>query len=56
MLAKTTEHGYNLAQENHSGFNFKIGISRNTKCDNLVSFSKSGHIFTFTKASACMLD
>ena len=42
MLAKTTQHGYNLAQENHSGFNFKIGISRNAKCDNLVSFSKSG--------------
>ena len=48
MLAKTTEHGYNLAQVNHSGFNFKIGISRNTKCDNLVSFSKSGHMLALS--------
>ena len=24
---------------------FKIRISRNTKCDNLVDFPKSGHIF-----------
>ena len=25
---------------------FKIGISQNTKCDNLVSFPKSGHKYT----------
>ena len=24
---------------------FKIGISRNTKCDHLVGFPKSGHIY-----------
>ena len=25
---------------------FKIGISQNAKCDNLVGFPKSGHIYT----------
>ena len=38
-------YGYNLAQESYSGLNNKIGISRNTKYDNLVSFPKSGHIY-----------
>ena len=27
---------------------FKIGISRNTKCDILVGFPKSGHIYIHT--------
>ena len=26
---------------------FKIGISRNTKCDILVGFPKSGHIYIY---------
>ena len=38
-------HGYNVVQENHSGSIFEIGISWNTKCDNLVGFPKSGHIW-----------
>ena len=28
---------------------FPIGISQNTKCDNLVSFAKSGHIISFER-------
>ena len=28
---------------------FQIGISRNTKCENLVSFPKSGHIYLCLK-------
>ena len=39
-----TWRGYNLVQENYKGFNFKIDISQNTKCDNLVGFPKSGLI------------
>ena len=27
---------------------FEVGISRSTKCDNLVDFPKSGHIYIYT--------
>ena len=33
---------------------FKIGISRNTKCDNLVGFPKSGHIKLYGFESFCI--
>ena len=35
-----------LAHENHSDFIIEIGMSQSTKCDNIVSFPKLGHILT----------
>ena len=35
---------YNAPLGNHSTFNISIRISRNTKCDNMVSFPNSGSI------------
>ena len=48
MYKTTPTYAVNLAKVNQGGFNISNWyISRNTKCDNLVGFAKSGHIQSY---------